>query len=265
MSRGLGDVYKRQTNEHPGYFQQGLRSRLRCLNVVYPGDDLVLERIKVILYNYGYDIDEKSLLRVINQYHDVRKCMDELGSILSGNKININATYNGYNVEELKSALQKSIRGSDVDASCIYASKLMEMQQMDLLIRRLRVIVSEDIGLANPNAVLIVNALLDNATKVGYKEGMFPIMEAVAYMALQPKSNSIHTIIDNVKDIGHITVPNHIKYVHPIGYKYPHDYTNNWVEQSYMPNEVKDKRVYIPGKNKMEKSYYDYWNNIKGR
>lgn len=252
------------TNEHPGYFQKGLRSRLRCLNIEYPGDELILERISIILYNYGYeDIDKENLLRIIHQYHDVRKCMDELGNIISGNKINYDIKYNGYNVEELKSALQKSIRGSDVDASCLYASKLMEMQEMDLLIRRLRVIVSEDIGLANPNAVLVVNALLDNANKVGYKEGMFPIMEAVAFMALQPKSNSMHTIIDNLKNIGYISVPDHIKYVHPIGYKYPHDYDNNWVKQNYMPNGLENITIYKPGINKVEKSYYDYWKKVK--
>lgn len=169
------------------------------------------------------------------------------------------------NLEEVKSALQKSIRGSDVDASCMYASNLLKNGFLEEMCRRLRVIASEDIGLANPNCIVVVNACIDSALKLGLPEAYFPVMQAVAFMALQPKSNSLHLVIDKCKSLPEfLRVPKNINSVHPTEYLYPHNYRNNWVEQKYKPMGLENMKVYSPGCNKIEQGYKRYWETVKG-
>ncbi|MFL0196478.1 replication-associated recombination protein A [Clostridium sp. WILCCON 0269] len=174
------------------------------------------------------------------------------------------------------SALQKSIRGSSPDASIYYAALLIKGGKLSDICRRLLVIASEDIGLAYPQASSIVYSLVKSALYLGLPEARIPISQAVILLATAPKSNSCYKAIDmalrdiDSKDIGDI--PSHLKNSHYYesqeldrgdGYKYPHDYKNNYVWQQYMPDKLENTKYYIPGENKMEKSAENYMNFIK--
>lgn len=147
------------------------------------------------------------------------------------------------------SALQKSIRGSDVNASLHYLAKLFLCGDLESICRRLSVIAYEDIGLANPNIGSHLDAAINSALRVGIPEARIPLSEIVIEMSLSPKSNSAIIAIDSaISDIeAGITgnIPEHIR-ISAIGYKYPHDYPNDWVKQEYLPEGIKNKKYYIP-------------------
>lgn len=263
------------TTQNPRYcLSSALLSRVTCLEVKYPKSEEVYALCVRLLHSMGIVYDNELLHNLCDTYKDLRALLNVLddmavlGGINEDNYKQFNGSVASTNrVEELKSAMQKSIRGSDIDASCMYAYRLLEMGQLEILCRRLRIIVSEDIGLACPQAVNIVNDLLDNALITGMPECLFPLMEAVTYMALQPKSNSVHEIVKDLKQLEGIDldIPASIKYVHSRDYMYPHDYTNNWVNQRYLPiNISKDTKMYSPGKNKIEQAYAQYWEKVKG-
>ena len=169
---------------------------------------------------------------------------------------------------DLLSALQKSIRGSDVDASIYYLALLIERGDIESILRRLIVIAYEDISLANPTMGIKVMAAYQNAITVGLPEARIILSQIVIEMALSVKSNSSYKAIDEalnlikLKDYG---VNPNIK-IHTTTYKYPHDYKNNSVNQEYLPTEIKNKKFYIPktyGFEKNIKSYYDFINELK--
>lgn len=147
------------------------------------------------------------------------------------------------------SALQKSIRGSDVNASLHYLGKLLIAGDLESITRRLSVIAYEDIGLANPLIGPKLDAAINASLRVGMPEARIPLAEIVIEMSLSPKSNSAITAIDKVlSDIetgkcGNI--PEHIR-ITANGYKYPHDYPNDWVKQEYLPKNLRNKKYYIP-------------------
>lgn len=147
------------------------------------------------------------------------------------------------------SALQKSIRGSDVNASLHYLGRLLMANDLESIARRLSVIAYEDIGLANPSIGPKLDAAINASLRVGMPEARIPLANIVIEMSLSPKSNSAITAIDKVlSDIetgkcGNI--PNHIK-ITAFGYKYPHDYPNSFVKQQYLPDNLKNKKYYIP-------------------
>ena len=158
---------------------------------------------------------------------------------------------NGNGHYELLSALQKSIRGSDVNASIYYLATLIEIGDLDSIFRRLSVIAYEDIGLANPGIGPKVHAAIEAVKLVGLPEGRIPLAVLVCEMALSPKSNSAYLALDSaLSDIakGNIgDIPEIIK-GHSKEYKYPHNYPNNWVKQDYLPDNLK-KRIYYQPKN----------------
>ena len=169
---------------------------------------------------------------------------------------------------DLLSALQKSIRGSDVDASIYYLALLIERGDIESILRRLIVIAYEDISLANPTMGIKVMAAYQNAITVGLPEARIILSQIVIEMAWSVKSNSSYKAIDEalnlikLKDYG---VNPNIK-IHTTTYKYPHDYKNNFVNQEYLPTEIKNKKFYIPktyGFEKNIKSYYDFINELK--
>ena len=147
------------------------------------------------------------------------------------------------------SALQKSIRGSDVNASLHYLGRLLIAGDLESIARRLSVIAYEDIGLANPMIGPKLDAAINASLRVGMPEARIPLSEIVIEMSLSPKSNSAIMAIDKVlNDIetgkcGNI--PEHIR-ITAKGYKYPHDYPNDWVKQQYLPDNIKNKKYYIP-------------------
>lgn len=156
---------------------------------------------------------------------------------------------------DVLSALQKSIRGSDVDASLHYLARLIEAEDLDSIYRRLSVIAYEDIGLANPGIGPRVMAAISAAELVGLPEARIPLGEIVVEMALSPKSNSSHLALDAaINDIrkGNTgNVPNNIK-TYSKEYLYPHDYSHDWVKQNYMPKNLNGKKYYRPKDNKIE-------------
>ena len=158
---------------------------------------------------------------------------------------------------DVLSALQKSIRGSDVDASLHYLARLIEAEDLDSIYRRLSVIAYEDIGMANPGIGPRVMAAIQASELAGLPEARIPLGQIVVEMALSPKSNSSHLALDAaINDIrrGNTgNVPDNIKTTSP-DYLYPHNYPNDWVKQNYMPKNLIGKKYYIPKDNKVEKS-----------
>ncbi|MBF0780083.1 MULTISPECIES: replication-associated recombination protein A [unclassified Granulicatella] len=157
------------------------------------------------------------------------------------------------------SAFQKSIRGSDVDASLHYLARLIESGDLPTIARRLTVVAYEDIGFANPSAVHRTLNAIQSAERLGFPEARIPLAMAVIDLALSPKSNSTIMAIDHalsdVKKGNYGQIPPHLRDNHYQGaeylgrgneYKYPHHYPNHWVKQEYLPKELKDKRYYIP-------------------
>lgn len=171
---------------------------------------------------------------------------------------------NGY--YDVLSAFQKSIRGSDVNASLHYLARLISMGDLDSIYRRMSVIAYEDIGLANPNMGVRVDSCIRACELVGLPEARIPLGQMVIDLALSPKSNSAHTALDlAIKDVeeGYTPrVPSHIN-SSAYGYKYPHDYPNNYVVQQYMPDELINRKYYKPKNNKYENVLKTTLNNIE--
>ena len=171
---------------------------------------------------------------------------------------------------DLLSAIQKSIRGSDPDATAFYVAKALEGGDLIGVCRRLQVIASEDIGLAYPMAPVIVRACVESAFDLGLPEGRIPLINAALTLATAPKSNSAYTAYNNaLSDIQNgkgQTVP---PYMRPSNnyrnYKYPHEYPNHWVKQQYLPEDLKDREYYKFGENKVESAAKAYWDKIKGK
>jgi putative ATPase len=167
---------------------------------------------------------------------------------------------------DIISAFIKSIRGSDPDGALYWLARMVEGGEDPAFIaRRLVISASEDIGLANPNALLLANAAFDAVMKIGWPEGRIPLAEATVYLATSPKSNSayegINTALGLVQQTGNLPVPLHLrnaptKLMKQLGYgkdyKYAHAYENHFVEQQFLPDEVKDERLWHPQPNPAE-------------
>ena len=166
---------------------------------------------------------------------------------------------NGDGHYDVLSALQKSIRGSDVDASLHYAARLIEAGDLPSLARRLTVIAYEDIGMANPEAQIHTVTALDAAQKIGFPEARILIANVVIDLALSPKSNSAITAIDkamaDLRKSGNLPIPRHLRDGHYAGskelgnaenYKYPHAYPEKWVDQQYLPDKLMSASYFSP-------------------
>ena len=189
----------------------------------------------------------------------------------------LRADRDGDNHYDLLSALQKSIRGSDPDAACHYLARLLEVGQMQSACRRLMVIAAEDIGLAHPQIIPIVNAAVDMALKLGMPEARIPLGDVAVLMATSPKSNSGHIALDaalaDVRKGKGGDFPRHLQNMHADsytmereqGYLYPHDFPGHWVQQQYLPDELVGTTYYEYGPNKLEQAAKQYWEGIKGK
>lgn len=179
---------------------------------------------------------------------------------------------------DILSAFQKSIRGSNADAAIHYLARLIKGGDLISICRRLQVIAAEDIGLAYPQAALIVKSLVDSARELGFPEARIPLAEATILLATSPKSNSSYVAINRaLEDLENMTIddiPMHLKDAHyggaskmgrGIEYKYPHAYENHYVKQQYLPDNIQNKVYYEYGDNKMEKTTKEYWNRVKGK
>lgn len=189
----------------------------------------------------------------------------------------LRADRDGDNHYDLLSALQKSIRGSDPDAAVHYLARLLEAGQMQSACRRLMVIAAEDVGLAFPQIISIVNAAVDMALKLGMPEAQIPLADAAVLMATSPKSNSaynaIHMAMDDVRKGKGGDFLRHLQNMHADsytmereqGYLYPHDYPNHWIKQQYLPDGLVGTTYYEFGQNKLEQAAKQYWDAIKNK
>ena len=177
---------------------------------------------------------------------------------------------------DVVSALMKSLRGSDPDAALHYLARLLEAGDLIGACRRILCSASEDIGLAYPQAAMIVKSCVDSALQLGLPEARLPLAEAVLLLATAPKSNSVVMSIDaaiaDVRAGKAEPIPRELQNVHADGtgfereqgYKYPHGYPGHWVQQQYLPDELKGKHYYEYGDNKTEQAARAYWQRIKG-
>ena len=174
------------------------------------------------------------------------------------------------------SAFMKSLRGSDPDAAIFYLAKLLKGGDIIAASRRLLCSVSEDVGLAYPQLIPIVKACVDSALQLGMPEARLPLANATILIATAPKSNAAYLAVDSaMSDIDQgkgATVPRNLQNTHFDGedakvkgqnYIYPHDYPNHYVEQQYLPDDLKKRKYYIPQDNKNEQTFKEYWDKIK--
>ena len=187
----------------------------------------------------------------------------------------LRADRDGDNFYDLLSALQKSIRGSDPDAACHYLARLLEAGQLQSACRRLMVIAAEDVGLAFPQIIPIVNAAVDMALKLGMPEARIPLVDAAVLMATSPKSNSAYlamdAALDDIRKGKGGDFPRHLQNMHADsytmereqGYLYPHDFPGHWVRQQYLPDGLVGTTYYTYAQNKLEQAAKQYWQAIK--
>lgn len=169
---------------------------------------------------------------------------------------------------DLLSAIQKSIRGSDPDATAFYIAKALEGGDLIGVCRRLQVIASEDIGLAYPMAAVIVRSCVESAFDLGLPEARIPLINAALMLATSPKSNSAYAAYDRaLADIGKGKGQNVPPYMRPSnsyeGYQYSHNFPNHYVKQQYLPDDIKNAKYYEYGENKTEQAAKAYWDKIK--
>ena len=178
---------------------------------------------------------------------------------------------------DLLSAFQKSMRGSDPDAAIHYLARILQAGDLPSACRRLSVCAAEDVGLAYPQILPIVNAAVQMALQVGLPEARIPLADAVSAVCTAPKSNAAYNAInaamaDAAAGKGG-PIPRQLQNKHYDGedaavkgqfYEYPHDYPNHWVRQQYLPDALKDTVYYVPGENKNEQAARAYWEKIKG-
>ncbi len=179
---------------------------------------------------------------------------------------------------DIISAFIKSIRGSDPDAALYWMARMIEGgEDPQFIARRLVISASEDIGLANPNALLLANAAFDAVMKIGWPEGRIPLAEAAVYLATSPKSNSAYNGINEalslVRDTGNLPVPLHLRNAptklmaelgYADGYKYSHDYPGHFVRQQFMPDELESHRIWHAQHSPAEEKLYNNMVNCWG-
>lgn len=225
--------------------------------------------IKTIAKLSGNDLRYAYNLLEIAFYSTSNKTVTEDVIRKINNKPAFFSDKNGDGHYDVLSGFQKSIRGSDVDASLHYLARLIMEGDLDSIYRRMSVIAYEDIGLANPSIGPKVDAAINAAERIGLPEARIPLGTIVAEMALSPKSNTAHIALDEaIKDIekGSVgTIPKHLK-TNSEDYKYPHNYKGSYVPQQYLPDKLKDKKYYQPkniGYEKTLKEIYEKLEELK--
>lgn len=179
---------------------------------------------------------------------------------------------------DVMSAFQKSMRGSDPNAALHYLARLLEAGDLPSATRRLMVCACEDVGLAYPMIIPIVKAAVDAALQVGLPEARIPLADAVVLVCTAPKSNSaykgINAAMEDVQNGNYGRIPRTLQNKHFDGednpnkgqfYKYPHDYKNHYISQQYLPDDIKSRKYYVFGDNKIEQAAKAYWDLVKGK
>lgn len=266
-------------------------------NDIYFGLKRALEKLKDMYTYESVDAEDEALLHIAETANgDMRSALNKLELVfnasidIGSNSVSITLDNvldcssvkmlsfdrggdDGYSI---LSAFHKSLRGSDPDAAIHYLARLVKAGDIQGITRRLLCVASEDVGLAVPQAITITNACVQSALQLGFPEAKIPLAQATIYLAQCPKSSSAYNAIamalDDLDNVDTGDIPIHLKDAHYAGakdlgrgidYLYPHNYPNNYVKQQYLPDTIKDKKYYIPGNNKNEKAYEQYWENLK--
>jgi putative ATPase len=285
------------TTENPFFH---LKGPLLSRSIIFQFSQLQDRHIKNIIYNalkdeerglgtYKIELEDEALDHIVNMSNGDARCAltalelavlttppSEDGIIhisldiaeQSVQKKRVNYDNSGDNHYDVISAFIKSIRGSDPDAALYwYARMTYAGEDQRFIVRRLIIHASEDIGMADPNAMLIAHAAWNALECVGMPEARIPIAQAIIYLSMAPKSNSVIRAIDGaMEDVSKnksYPVPNHLKDTHYTGaaalgnsgYKYPHDYPNHYVKQQYMPKTLENRKYYYPSDQGREKRY----------
>lgn len=268
-------------------------------NDIFVGLKKSVEKIKKLNTYEIVNVDENALEYIAQTCNgDMRSALNKLelvinlGTDITNNSVNItlenvmdcstvkmmNFDRGGDDGYSILSAFHKSLRGSDADAAIHYLARLVKAGDIQGITRRLLCVASEDVGLAVPQAITITEACVSAALQLGFPEARIPLAQATIYLAQCPKSNSVISAIDlALADLDTVEtgdIPMHLKDAHYSGaaklgrgleYKYPHDYENNYVDQQYLPDPIKDRKYYTHGLNKNEKSFEQYWKTLKNK
>ena len=245
-----------------------MRRTLRT-DAIFKDVEVKVEETEALLrYSGG---DARKLLNILDLLSQQRKINEPLiiNNALVTDSLQQNPMAfdkNGEMHYDIISAFIKSIRGSDPDAAIYWLARLIAGgEDPKFIARRLVISASEDIGLANPNALLLANATFDTIAKIGWPEGRIPLAECTIYLASSPKSNSAYMAINDalalVEQTGNAPVPLHLRNAptklmgelgYGAGYKYSHDFPNHFVRQEYMPEELHHPRLWKPADNPQE-------------
>ena len=268
LENGLITIIGMTTSNPYHSINPAIRSRCQIFELKPLSNDDIKKGIKRAIESNileNINIDEKTIDYIVKLSNgDLRYAYNllEVAFYTSSNKnitidnikqINNKPAYiddkNGDSHYDLLSAFQKSIRGSDVNASIYYLARLIHSGDFDSIYRRLSVICYEDIGLANPSMGPKVYAAIQACERLGMPELIIPLANVVIELALSPKSNSAYLAINNaLNDIENGNAKNMPKHINSsaFGYKYPHDYKNGFVKQQYLPDELINRKYYIP-------------------
>ena len=266
LENGLITLIGMTTSNPYHKINPAIRSRCQIFELKELNDEDIKEALKKgIKYLEDIQIDDESINYIVKlSGGDLRfaynllevsyySSSDKIVNIEHIKKINSKPVFfhdkNEDGHYDVLSAFQKSIRGSDVNASLHYLARLIEAEDLDSIYRRMTVIAYEDIGLANPSMGPKVDACINACERLGLPEARIPLATVVVELALSPKSNSAHVALDNalldIRNGNTGNVPNHIK-TNSKDYKYPHDYPNAFVKQQYLPDKIKNRKYYVP-------------------
>ncbi len=292
VEKGLITLIASTTENPYFYIYPALISRCSVFEFKSISSDDIKKGLKRITNLKEIKIEDKAIdMLAVSSNGDMRKAINNLEFVYNavGDKkislANVNEVVDkahmNYDRSEDRhfdhlSALMKSLRGSDPDAAIFYLAKMLEAGDIIAVCRRLLCSVNEDVGLAYPNLIPIVKACVDSALQLGMPEAKLPLSNAVILIATAPKSNSAYMAYARASEdiaLGKgISIPRHLQNTHFDGkddlekgqnYKYPHDFKNHYVEQQYLPDDVKDRKYYVYGSNKLEQANKEYWDKIK--
>ena len=245
-----------------------LRRALEKLNNEYESDKIASDDTLLAVASAAAGDVRRSLNLLENCYFAAENEIDtDILSSINSNTVG-NFDKDGTVHYDLLSALQKSIRGSDPDATLFYLARLLDGGDLLGACRRLQVIASEDIGLAYPIAAAVTDSCVNSALRLGMPEAAIPLSHAAALLATAPKSNSAHIAYEaalaDVREGKGRELPKALRQVNNFdGYKYPHDYPDHYIKQQYLPDDVKNNKYFTYGISKNEVAARDYWNQIK--
>jgi len=292
VEKGLVTLIASTTENPYFYIYPALISRCSVFEFKQITEEDIIKGLKRIINIKNIKIDDSAVSLLARSANgDMRKAINNLEfvSLALGKK-----TIKEENVKEIVpkanisydksedkhfdhlSAFMKSLRGSDPDAAIFYLAKMLEAGDIISVSRRLLCSVNEDVGLAYPQLIPIVKACVDSALQLGLPEAKLPLSNATILIATAPKSNSAYLAFAKAQEdieMGKgLNVPRQLQNTHFDGedalekgqnYKYPHDYSNHYVKQQYLPDDIKNQKYYIYGKNKFEQSLKEYWDKIK--